>query len=178
MEGYFSIKSYCELTGVSSDTAYHRVYRNEVETIKEKDGRYFIYYSDENISIPENFVTLEDFAKANGVSVTCIRYRVQCGIYKEEDVFKADKCSHNGKIVKTVYINKYAVGRPKNMPYHCASDKTPKGFLSIAEWAAREGTSSRYPYYLIRNEKVPYIIEDGFYYIHEDTKLERKRKST
>ena len=177
MEGYFSIKSYCELTGVSSDTAYHRVNRNEVEAIKEKDGRYFIYYSDENISVPENFVTLEDYAKAHGLTVTCVRNRIRYGFYKEKDIFKADRCSHNGRIVKTVYINKYAVERPKYMFKHCARDNTPKGFLSVIEWAAREGMSEKYPYYLIRNEKVPYIIEDGYYYIHKDTKWKRKGKS-
>jgi len=178
MEGYFSIKSYCELTGVSSDTAYHRVNRNEVEAIKEKDGRYFIYYSDENISVPENFVTLEDYAKANGLTVNCVRNRSRCGFYKEKDIFKADKCSRNGKIVKTVYINKYAVGRPKIMSRHCARDHAPKGFLSVPEWVSREGVHVSYGYYLIRNDKIPYIIEDGFCYIHEDTKWKRKEKTT
>ena len=177
MEGYFSIKSYCELTGVSSDTAYHRVNRNEVEAIKEKDGRYFIYYSDENISVPENFITLEDYAKANGLTVNCVRNRIRYGFYKEKDIFKADKCSHNGRIVKTVYINKYAVERPKKMFKHCARDNAPKGFLSVIEWAAREGLTKSYPYFLIRNEKIPYIIEDGYYYIHKDTKLKRKGKT-
>ena len=177
MEGYFSIKSYCELTGVSSDTAYHRVNRNEVEAIKEKNGRYFIYYSDENISVPENFITLEDYAKANGLTVTCVRNRIRRSFYKEQDIFKADKRFRNGRMVKTVYINKYAVGRPKYMFKHCARDNAPKGFLSVPEWAAREGVSKSHPYSLIRNEKIPYIIEDGFYYIHEDTKRKRKGKT-
>ena len=176
MEGYFSIKSYCELTGISSDTAYHRVNRNQVEAIKEKDGRYFIYYSDENLSVPENFITLEDFAKANGLTVHCVRNRIRYGFYKEEDIFKADKCSRNGRITKTVYINKYTVGRPKIKGGYCSSNKTPKGFLSAVEWAAREEVSKPYLYYLIRNGKVPYIIEGGFYYIHEDTKWKWKRK--
>lgn len=168
MEGFFSIKSYCKLTGVSPDTAYHRVNRNQVESIKGPDGRHFIYFSDEKIQVPENFVTLEEYAAKEGTTVHAIVQRVYDGRYKDEDIFKANKCFYNGRMQKTVYINKFAITKPKG--YRCARDYSPKDYLTVIDWANREGISKTYAYFLIRNNKVPGLFKNGFVYVPKEVK--------
>ena len=172
MEGFFSIKSYCELTGISSDTAYHRINRNEVKSIKGPDGRHFIYFSDEKIQVPENFVTIEEYAEKECTTVHAIVQRIRSGRYKDEDIFKANKCFCNGRMQKAVYINKFAITKPKG--YLNARDYSPKDYLSVIDWANREGISKPYAYYLVRSNKIPGLFKNGFIYVSKEAKYVRQ----
>ena len=87
MEAYIPVYEYAQRTGLKMDTVYHRAERGSIESFKNEEGRWFIYYCDEDIpQAPEGYVTIDDFAEMHHVESASIHSYIRKGKFNSEDI--------------------------------------------------------------------------------------------
>ena len=171
MEGYFPIYKYCEITGCNKDTAYHRAERGTVESFKGKDGRWFLYFSD-NRGIPEGFVSIEDYAKKIGVSHSQVAYKIREGYFKDGETITETIINDDGRPVFRRLIKEnaewvdYRVNLNKQRAEYIMNRLRPEGAYTVAEYAEHIGKSPAIIYGRIKWGKIKFVKVDGHYFIY------------
>ena len=170
MEGYFPAYEYCRLTGCKKDTAYHRAERGTVESFKGKDGRWFIYYSDNNDGEIDGYLSVKDYAKKHNISESTVKSK----IYSSDEFKKnttslvlIDKNGHPRKKVlikeDAEWIDRYKVQRRY---YKRLFDAIrPEGAYTIKEYANLIGKTTASIYSRIRCRSINYIKVDKHFFI-------------
>jgi len=170
MEGYFPICVYCKLANVSEDTAYHRTIRNQVPNFKDENGRMYIYFSDELLKIPEDFVSVPEYCKINYVTPAVIYRRIKLGLFKPEDLYYPPRDVYRAKGIVRIYIRKTA-------KYIRPTDKyCPEGCIPLADWCEENNISRNSGGQLIIHGKLKPVYNNGFVYVKKGTELPTKRK--
>lgn len=171
MEGYFSIKSYCELANVSTDTAYHRARRNEIPSFTDENGRQFLYFTDEFPGIPEGFISMIEFAEQRKMSYNTVGRLIKKNIIEDKDVFRTKRQFQNGKMLSAIYINKNTIiDEPRQRIQEAILRKMnklrPDGCLTVQEFADAAKVPKYTVYYRIKTRQIPSVINCGHTYIH------------
>lgn len=167
MEGYFKVSTYAKFSGISQDTAWHRVLHGSVESIIGKDGYRYVYFNSNDIDRDMNgFISLKDYGSAHNIKRGTLLARIRSGLIKPPDVKKYERKWYIRKDYIAADIcslqNIRAVGLKQNKP---------DGYLTIEEWSSKNGinlqTARTYAYF----GKIESIKVKGYYYISEDTIL-------
>ena len=152
MEGYLPIPEYCRRTGISKDTAHHRAIRGTVEAFKNGHGRWFIYYNDENVPLPEGFVHINEYARSVGATPTAIHQAVRRNRFQPDDVLICRRMTDSGAFIRQTFIRKNAkriiipkvTGRVGSLLQY-----RPEGYLTAIEAGERMGYHVSNVYHLI-----------------------------
>ena len=183
MEGYFPIEQYCRITGCSKDTAHHRAIRGTVESFMNNNGRYFLYYNDEVDPVPEGFVHYKEYAKIHNIKPDSVRRTVKNGLFNEGDIKRIRYMTPQGAHHIQMYIRKDVEypNKPKFKNRKIAdkvmNEFRPEGYLTVAEFAQREGITTMYAYnriyggWIIGSKQV-----EGHWYIPEKSTFIKGRK--
>lgn len=184
LEGYFPVEQYCRLTGVSKDTAHHRAIRGTVESFKEeKSGRWFIYFCDEADPIPDGFIHVSEYARKNHVHSNTVYRQAKQGIFEQEDFCFIRTMTPQGAHRISLYI-KESVEYP-NIP-RIRNGRTirgvleksrPDGYLTVMEFAVREGCSKHYVYNRLFSNKIRGKKINGHWYVDERISVKGDIKS-
>jgi hypothetical protein len=170
MEGYFPIQEYCKLAEVSTDTAYHRAIRKKVDSFTDKNGRMFIYFTDEKI-VPDGFVSLRDYAKLKGININTVKMMYQKKRFNEEDIYIIPPFVFRPKTYDRIFINKNA-----EVPKSLIATNCPEGYIHISDWAKRYKVSQERVNQMIIHDRIETIKVGKFRYIKEDAKLPIDRR--
>ena len=134
MEGYYPIQEYCRLAGVNRDTAYHRVYRDEVPSFKDKNGKMFIYYADYLKDVPEGFVPMSEYVKLHNTYYNAVQQAIKAGNFLPDEFYVApdDDFIPYGR---RFYIKK------DSEPHKKVDLNCPPGYINATEWCAKYNIS-------------------------------------
>ena len=184
MEGYFPVEKYCELTGVSRDTAYHRAIRGTIDGFKNKHNRWFLYFCDESDHIPEGFIHPKAYASMHGVTLSAILTRIRKGMFDEGNICRIRRLTPKGLIKEGTYIRKDAKFLDKR-EYLLAAEQNyimnlsrPIGYLTVSEWSERENVPKYKVYSMIKYHKIPSCKNFDHWYIHGSIHYEGKGDKT
>ena len=176
IEGYFPIRVYCELAKVSKDTAYHRTSRKTVPFFVDEYGKMYIYYSTgQNVTVPDNFVTLKEYAKVHNLKFGTLRQLINRGNVKQEDIFRI---THIGGGRSSVYIRKNAVINYKIIYGKTAElyDNKPSGYLTIKEWSEKNNIGYSAARAMVYYKKIPIKRVGANIYIRDDVPVPPRKK--
>ncbi len=183
MKGYFPIEQYCRITGCSKDTAHHRAIRGTVESFRNSNGRYFLYYNNESDPIPEGFVHITEYAKAHNVHTNSVRKAVKNNVFNKDDVKCIRIMSPKGCHYNQIYIRKDAeYPNESKIKSRRTTDKVmnkfrPEGYLTVKEFAQREGMTTIYLYNRIYGGWITGAKQvEGHWYIPEKTTFKMRRR--
>ena len=173
MEGYFPIYEYCKITGANKNTAYRRAERGTIEAFKGKDGRWFVYYSD-NRGIPEGYVSTEEYAKKVGVCRQYVDYRIRSGYFKDDETITETIIDEKGhptfrRLIKEDAkwedyrgdSNRYRAGKIMN-------SLRPEGTYTIREYADKNNITCATVYGRIKWGKIRFKKVNDHYFIYPD----------
>lgn len=179
MEGYFPIRQFCELSGISADTAYHRALRGTSPAFKDKSGKWFIYFCDDEPDCPEGFCSIDEYARMYGVNTNCIRIRIRAGNITEKDYIRKKVPVRDIKkgCRERLFIRKSAPFLKKSQLIRNSNNsriykKCPDGYIPLSKWAENEGVLKYDCYNWIKNEYLKPLKLDGHYYIPEGMTVE------
>lgn len=183
MEGYFPIEQYCRITGCSKDTAHHRAIRGTVESFKDTYGRHFLYYNDEVDPVPEGFVHITEYAKAHNIHRDSVRRTVKNGMFNKDDVKYIRFMTPMGTHYIQVYIRsdaEYHNTKPRinrRTTEKVMNEFRPEGYLTVKEFAQREGITTMYVYNRIYGGWITGAKQvEGHWYIPEKSTFIRRKK--
>jgi hypothetical protein len=183
MEGYFPIEQYCRITGCSKDTAHHRVIRGTVESFRNSNGRYFLYYNDEVDPVPEGFVHYVEYAKIHNINQDSVRRTVKNGLFNEGDIKRIRYMTPQGAHHIQVYIRSDAeypntqLRINRRTTEKVMNELRPEGYLTVKEFAEREGMTIAYLYNRIYGGWITGAKQvEGHWYIPEKTTFKMRRK--
>ena len=172
MEGYFPIEEYVELAKVNRNTAYVRVYRGQVDAFKDKNGRWFIYFSDEtgikrrsyyDRIVPEGYMKMSDWAEAHGKTYQSVLGCVKRGKFAQGDLYR---------IGRGIFIKNEAVPDTRKLIIR----KCPSGYLSVKEWAEQNDVEHKTAMQYVTDGRIPSVKIGKYRYIKEDFHLSIRRK--
>ena len=179
MEAYLSAFDYCEKTGTKKDTALHRAIRGTVPAFQDQNGRWFLYYNDdEEQKIPEGYITIEEYAKRNNIRVGICKSVLKDGLFNKEDIKIVYGKGYHGRQYSNVIIRENAIA-PDILPRIYANEKMlhiiyldcPNGYITVREYCKQMGIDSYHKsrvYQQIYAGKIPAIKYKGHYYINAD----------
>ena len=174
MEGYFPIYKYCEITGCNKDTAYHRAERGTIEAFKGKDGRWFIYFSDNREAFPEGFITVEEYANKIGVRKSTVFGRIRNGYFDEKDTILSVVIDPNGHPVnrrlirETVEWKDFRDEFNKKHAHGIMNALRPEGAYTISEYAKILGKEQYYIRNRIKNGHMKFTMVGGHYFVYPE----------
>lgn len=176
MEGYFPISDYCVLAQVDRDTAYHRAIRGTVDSFRNKNGRLYIYHSQNNINIPDNFIPLTTYAKKQKKSYSAIHRAMSAGEFKSKDIVVLPLTIMNGSSRSKIFINPDAE-RAKRTYEMRARAKRPEGYLTANEWREKYHVTKSNFNQMIISDRIETIKVGAYRYVKETQQLpEDKRR--
>lgn len=156
MEGYFPICKYCEITGVKKNTAHRRAERGSVESFKNSEGRWFLYYCDdkEDYDVPEGYITCKEFAKkhrfSNNTLERYIRHgfidRNNCIVLKRNIKSAVVKGSGKRKFIK----ENAEIKKPKHISI-VEYFRPSEDWLTVDEWCKKENIKEKHYVYFWMN---------------------------
>lgn len=172
IKGYFPVSLYAKMSGISVDTAWHRVLRNEVESIIGKDGERYVYYEKSTL-FEKDYISFKDYSERNGIRISKLRDMLRFKKFPEGIVVRKECTGKNTRW----YIRKdYAIKNPKAGSHTEQFANKPKGYSTMSEWAKKNNmaysTARRYAFSGI----IPSIEVCGHRYIPNDYTYERKYK--
>ena len=172
IKGYFPVSLYAKMSGISVDTAWHRVLRNKVESIIGKDGERYVYYEKSTL-FEKNYISFKDYANCNGISVSKLRHMLSCNQFPEGIVVRKECAGKNTRW----YIRKdYTI---KNLTAGSHADlfvNKPEGYSTMSEWAKKNKLAYSTAHVYASCGIIPSIKVCGHRYIPNDYTYERKRK--
>ena len=174
MEGYFPVAQYCEMTGISKDTAHHRAIRGTVESFKNKYGRWFLYFCDETKPIPEGYIHLNDYAKAHNKTPKAVYSMVRKNRFLENEVHYHTWMTTGGAHRTTPYIletAEYPGDRIRENYFgtkRIMIENRPDGYITVSEFCKREDCGTYYVYNRINAGKIRDVkMIGGHWYVPE-----------
>ena len=173
MEGYFPIYEYCKITGANKNTAYRRAERGTLESFKGKDGRWFVYYSD-NRTIPEGYISTEEYAKKVGVCRQHVEYRIRSGYFKDDETITSIIINEKGQPQKRRLIREdteWIDYRGDSNRMRCTSimeSLRPEGTYTVKEYAKMIKREPCIIYNRIKNGIIHFIKVGGHVFIYPD----------
>ena len=179
MEGYFPVTQYCQLTGVSKDTAHHRAIRGTVESFKNKHGRWFLYFSDENKPIPEGYIHIDDYARMHHKDPRSVRALIRKNRFQEGDIYYHCWMTKYGAHMKSPYVRE-AAEYPNDQRYDITQRNRevmnkyrPEGYLTVPEFSEGEECQACYVYNRINVGKIRSAkCVGGHWYVPETLTIE------
>ena len=167
MEGYFKVSTYAKLSGISLDTAWHRVLRGSVESIIGRDGYYYVYFNSIDIDRDMNgYISLKDYGSAHNIKCSTLYARIRSGLIKPPDVKKYERKLY----IRKDYIAE-DVGSLRNTRAVGLQQNKPDGYLTIQEWSSKNGINLRTARTYVYCGKIKSIEAKGYHYVSEDTIL-------
>jgi len=172
LEGYFPIRHFCELSGISADTAYHRALRGTAPAFKDKSGKWFLYYCDDEPDCPEGYCSIDEYARIHNVNASCVRERLKRKAIPENDYIRKKipvRDVKKGSRIR-IFIKKDTPFASKAQLYRHSFNSSiyrncPDGFMPLPEWIKQEGVASYDAYNWIRNEFLKTLKINRHYYI-------------
>lgn len=193
MEGYFPVCKYAELTGLSKDTIHHRAIRGTVDCFKNSEGRWFLYYCDDEFIKPEGYLTVEEFAEKVGRTKNCVHGYIRKKIidpkyimYKKANlasyvlkgqqpwIFIKEDAAFIPQIVNRYYKLKLA---NEEIILKLQSLKPSDDYLTVSEWVAKESLSKHMAYNWIKEGLIPYVKVENHYFIPKDQTIDDVAKT-
>ena len=174
MEGYFPINEYCRLANISTDTAYHRTNRKKVPFFIDNNNRMFIYFSDEGPVVPEDFISVVEFAIKNNTSDVRIRNLINRGVISSEDYIRIPKSKFFSNRRGGVYVResiKLTNTKMDNIRKIC-----PEGYITLNDWCKKVDMPIGSAVQFISRGKLKIYKFGGHRYVKEETQDPRKRK--
>lgn len=167
MEGYFKVSTYAKFSGISRDTAWHRVLRGSVESIIGKDGCRYVYFNSNNIDREMNgFISLKDYVIAHDIKRSTLLARIHSGLIKPPDVKKYGRRWY----IRKGYIAA-DVGSLRHGCAHYLQQKKPDGYLTIRQWSSKNGIKLETARTYVYCGRIESIKVKGHHYISKDTIL-------
>lgn len=173
IKGYFPVSMYAKMNGISTDTAWHRVLREGVESIIGKDGERYVYY-EKHTKLEQNYITLKEYGKTHGISNSALYGRIRKGIIPENVLVK------KGKGSGCIYIQKDYVTPARQLANQKTIDlyqKRPDGYLTVNDWADKNQMSYNTVRVYTRNGRIPSIRVSGHCYIPSDFVYKCRKKN-
>lgn len=165
MEGYFKVSTYAEFSGISPDTAWHRVLRGSVESIIGKDGYRYVYFNGINVDRDlDDFISLKDYGSAHNIKPSTLLARIRSGLIKPPDVKKYER--------KWYIREDYIVADVGSLRYSRTAglqQNKPNGYLTIEEWSSKNGINLNTARAYANLGRVESIEVEGYRYIPKDT---------
>ena len=172
MEGYFPVAQYCDLTDVKKDTAHHRAERGTVPAFKDENGRWFIYFTDEQDPVPKGFIPIKEYAKLIGKKYDNVLQRIRAGFYSKDDYIKLRCMTKNGAPYVGIFIRNTTPYPTYNYIYeinkkvkHVLNVNRPDGYLTVREFSEREEMPRHIIYYFIKYKKLKSTFVKGYWYV-------------
>jgi hypothetical protein len=169
MDGYYPIQAYCALTGISKDTAYHRAIRGNIKSVKDKRGRLYLYFSENENNVPDGFISVNEYAKKYNMKAGAVQQAIRHKRFNEEDVFRLQ---HNigSKNAPHVFIRETAELAP-GYKTNC-----PPKYIHVSEWAKLNNVTRNNLGQMIITNRIETIKVGGYRYIKEGTPLPKDRR--
>lgn len=172
IKGYFPVSLYAKMSGISVDTAWHRVLRNKVESIIGKDGERYVYY--EKLTLFEkDYIPFKDYAERNGITISKLRDMLRFDKFPEGVVVRKECIGKNTRW----YIRKdYTIKNPKACSHADLFINKPEGYSTVSKWAKKNNVAYSTAYVYASRGIIPSIEVRGHRYIPNDYTYERKYK--
>lgn len=164
IKGYFPVSMYAKMNGISTDTAWHRVLREGVESIIGKDGERYVYY-EKHTKLEQNYITLKEYGKTHGISNSALYGRIRKGIIPENVLVKKGKGSGCIYIQKDYVTPTRRLVSPKTIGLY---QKRPDGYMTVKDWADKNQVSYNTARVYMRDGRIPSIRVGGYRYIPSD----------
>ena len=165
MEGYFKVSTYAKFSGISQDTAWHRVLRGSVESIIGKGGCRYVYFNSNDIDHDMNdFVSLKDYVNAHNINRSTLLFRIHTGLIKPPDVKKYEYRWY----IRKDYIAA-DVSSPRNSRLLFLQQNKPNGYLTVREWSSKNGINLKTAQTYVYRGTIESIKVKGIRYVSKDT---------
>lgn len=172
MEGFFRAREYAILENIDYNTAMQRVHRNDVLSFKEpRSGFVYIYWTDENSIVPENYISINDYAHNHNAGRDAVLRRIREGRIKQEDLFI--RVRGVGKR-KEIFINKDA-SFILYTPTERVEMNRPEGYLSIRTWCEKNNVSINNARQMVLKKRINCIRHNDHVYIPENEPIPKHR---
>ena len=175
MEGYFPIMEYCKLAQCTRDVAYHRAFRKEVDSFKDKNGTMFIYFTDYMIGIPDGFISAKEYAVKHNVSDTYVRNAVHHNRFNDEDIYILPRHSYALHRFGRIFIRENAQ-IIKLTPDKRAKLNCPIGYLTSSEWCKKHNITRDRFNQMVIHKRIETIKVGSFRYVKENTELPKDKR--